>query len=554
MRSKPKTSRDEYKITNIINYVRKSRRDEEREKRTGEDTLEEQKMLMCRVLDDLGIPYDQFLEIGSGDSIANRPVFQQVLQLLREGRYDTIAVKEISRLGRGSYEDTGLIMDLLQEKRIYIITPYRTYDPNNSSDARQIRFELFMAREEYEQIKERMVGARYSYAMQGKWMTGSVPFGYYLNSRTQRLEIDEDQAKVVRLIFDLYVNGIENKKVGFKAISNYLSKLSIKTPRGHDTWDTHQLKRMVTNPVYIGHVRFSQTERRKGRIIPRPKDEHIYVEEAHDSIIDMEIFYEAQKRISNPRMTPSHNGKGFQISELTALMVCNVCEKKLVINRSKRRHQKKDGEVSVYFDYYLRCRNGCLTTRYEPIEQKVVGLLEYFHEIDNNTLEKALHGLIQRKSKNDLVQTQRKEDVLNQIKSKVKELEKRRDFIFTKYENGIYDDKTFLERRAAIETELQELKTMEDGLYRNVEETASTNETPLDIELVKDNFTKILTIYKNTSNPQIKNEILHSLFHDITLTILEKGTVKRPAKVKLSPRFKHMITEKLNIKNTIEKA
>jgi site-specific DNA recombinase len=553
MRSKPKTSKEEYKITNIINYVRKSRRDEEREKRTGEDTLEEQKMLMCRVLDDLGIPYDQFLEIGSGDSIANRPVFQQVLQLLKEGRYDTIAVKEISRLGRGSYEDTGLIMDLLQEKRIYIITPYRTYDPNNSSDARQIRFELFMAREEYEQIKERMVGARYSYAMQGKWMTGSVPFGYYLNSRTQRLEIDEDQAKVVRLIFDLYVNGIEGRKVGFKAVSNYLKKLGIKTPKGYDNWDTHQLKRMVTNPVYIGHVRFSQTERRKGRIIARPKDEHIYVEEAHEPIIDLEVFYEAQERINNPRVTPP-TGKGFPISELTALMMCNICEKKLVINRSKRSHKKKDGEVSIYFDYYLRCRNGCLTTRYEPIEEKVVGLLEYFHEIDNSTLEKSLHGIIEKKSKENLTHAQRKEDILNQIKSKIKELEKRRDFIFTKYENGVYDDQTFIERRSAIEAELLELKTMEESWYSNVEETAITSEAPLDIKIVKDNFTKILTIYKNTKSPQIKNEILHSLFHDITLTILEKGTVSKPAKVKLSPRFKHVITEKLNIKNTLEKA
>lgn len=544
-------STDEQQIQNIVCYIRKSRRDEEREKRTGEDTLDEQKRLMCRILDDMGIPYDQYSEIGSGDSIAARPVFQQVLQLLRQNKYDAIAVKEISRLGRGSYEDTGVIMDLLQEKRIFIVTPYRIYDPNNTGDARQIRFELFMAREEYEQIKERMVGAKYNYAMQGKWMTGSVPFGYTLNSHTQRLEIVEEQARIVRLIFDLYVHGIEGRQVGFKALASYLKKLGIKSPRGADTWDATQLKRMVTNPSYIGHVRYSTTERRKGKVIPRPKNEHIYVENAHEPIIDAEIFYEAQKKVHHPRSV-SHHGGNFSIAELSGLMVCGVCGKKLVINRSKRKHMKKDGEVSIYFDCFLRCRDGCLSTRYEPIEAKVVHLLEYFHQVDDEELQKSFTQLIERTSAKDLLQAQREEELLSRIESKRNELNRRRNFIFEKYEEGLYTDEIYKERMAVVEQEMKELKEIEDRL-RHKDEIAAAKEPSLDVQTVKNNLTEILTIYRNVKNPEIKNEILHALFHDIKLTVLEKGTNRRPAKVKLSPRFKQEITEKMSLKNLIKK-
>ena len=89
-------------ISNIINYLRRSRQDVEREKRTGEDTLAAQKKLMKTVLDNYGIPYVQKEEIGSGDKISTRPVFMDVIEELKNGKYDAIAVKEISRLGRGT--------------------------------------------------------------------------------------------------------------------------------------------------------------------------------------------------------------------------------------------------------------------------------------------------------------------------------------------------------------------------------------------------------------------------------------------------------------------
>lgn len=65
-----------YNITNILGYLRRSRQDMEREKRTGEDTLTEQKELMNKILTAIEIPYELKMEIGSGESIDGRPVFK----------------------------------------------------------------------------------------------------------------------------------------------------------------------------------------------------------------------------------------------------------------------------------------------------------------------------------------------------------------------------------------------------------------------------------------------------------------------------------------------
>ena len=101
---------EQFDINNIINYLRRSRQDEDREKKTGEDTLHEQKQLMDRALADYGVPYDQRSEIGSGDKISTRPVFQQIIKDIQNGKYDAIAVKEISRMGRGFIQIWELFM------------------------------------------------------------------------------------------------------------------------------------------------------------------------------------------------------------------------------------------------------------------------------------------------------------------------------------------------------------------------------------------------------------------------------------------------------------
>jgi DNA invertase Pin-like site-specific DNA recombinase len=529
-------NKTDYKITNIVNYVRKSRRDEERERKTGEDTLHEQKKLMAKILDDYAIPYVQMFEVGSGDKIATRPVFQEVLKELKVGTYDAVAVKEISRLGRGSMSDMGIIYDLLVENRIYIITPSRIYDPRNSSDQRQIRFEMFFAREEFEQIRERLTGARYSAAMEGKWM-GQIPFGYNRNPKTLRLEPNEDEANVVRLMFDLFVNGYEGKEVRERAIATILKRLGITTAKDKQHWDTTQIKRVLTNEAYIGIARFRTTEKTlDGKVIKRPQSEHIIVPDAHEPIIKESVFYEVQK-IKQEKAIPRTK---FDVDnyELTGLLSCKHCDKKLVVNRYNRK--RRSG--TSYIDMYVRCRNGCITVKYDVVEEKVIGLLKYLSELNEELLNEMYEATTSKQDQNE--RELYKAEIIRSIEQKKVELQKRLKFIQEKHFNGVYSDEDYLGFKKQIDQELKEVQKMEEG---NGFLEASATKEKINVKKVKKSVKNILSAYNSLDSSVKKNQLLRSTFDDIVLTILEKGTKSKEPKLQLEPTLSFQFWQGLNV-------
>jgi site-specific DNA recombinase len=523
----------EYEIKNVVNYLRKSRQDEDRERKTGEDTLHEQKKLMDRVLADYGIPYDQRPEVGSGDKIATRPVFQQVIEDIKMEKYDAIAVKEISRMGRGSYTDMGIIYDLIQDKRLFIITPWKVYDPTNNTDLRQIRFELFMSREEFETTRERLTGGRYNAALEGKWVAGRSPFGYDYDSNTKHLVINDKEAEVIRSVYDFYLNGIiqdngKRKLVQFKALSTYLNRLGIKSPAGKD-WSYIAVQRILLNDLYAGTIRFNtKMTTGDGKRVPRPESEHVVVKDAHEAIIDQETWDKVQDRM-NKRDTVPHNKLDFNVSELASLCRCVKCGKKMVRQYSTQHYKKADGSKSIYHKEFLWCTiNGCTFVKYRSIEEDLLETLRMLGDLDNQSFKAQMDMLAVKKESKGLSQA----DIQKSIDMRRGELERRMKFIFEKYEAGIYTDEMFLERKAEIEKEKDGLK----NLHVEVPEVEKTDD--IDIEAAKQNIKSILETYKVTDHKSDKNAILRSIFDHVDIEILEKGRGRKPAKHRITPYLK----------------
>lgn len=514
-------------ISNIINYLRRSRQDVEREKRTGEDTLAAQKKLMKTVLDNYGIPYVQKEEIGSGDKISTRPVFMDVIEELKDGKYDAIAVKEISRLGRGSYSDMGVIYDLLKDKRLYVITPYRIYDCTNESDLKQIRFELFMSREEFETTRERLTTARYNAALEGKWM-GNVPFGYKRDKRTMRLVPCEAEAEVIQLIYNLYLNGYEGRQVKEKAIATILKEHGIRTAKNCIDWDSTQIERYLTNDAYIGVAKFRTTKKNSdGKVEIRPNEEHIIVEEAHDPIISIEDFNKVQEMKKSKGRTKRRDAKIFPLS---GVITCKNCGRKVVVNRYKRK--KLDGE---YFDTYIKCNVGrCFTMKYEFAEDAILKLLQRLQDAPAEELFEMYKEQV-KAEKAEKVQVS-KADLETHMK---KELEKRKKsamdrlaFIMEKHFAGTYDDEKFKYFEARINEELEEIKHLEES--QGMQETASAEDGfEYNGSLIKNNLIKIIDVYQSNASNDEKNELLRSAICELKLEVIKAGTKKHKPELQL---------------------
>ncbi|WP_051321935.1 recombinase family protein [Alicyclobacillus contaminans] len=357
-------------VRRVVCYVRKSREDEEAERR-GEDTLAKQReMLVHDVLSRYDVEYDIMEEVASGDSIAQRPVFRRLLPLLGS-TYQAIVCKDLSRLGRGSYRDMGVVYDTLRQHRVFIITKDAIYNPRNMSDLRMIRFSLFFHREEYEMTLWRLTEGKYDGAARGNWVAGSVPYGYRYNAETQTLQPTPDEADVVRRIFSWY----GEERLGYRAIVDRLQQHGYVSPRGNAKWHPEVIRRMLRNPAYRGTLVFRKTERNPltGRVTERPSDERIVVENAFPAIVPQALWEQCQTGAirETPAARATRSAGPSMVWELAGVVHCGACAGKLVRQASNRTYRRKDGTTSVYSREFLYCPRCRYAVKYRDCETQL---------------------------------------------------------------------------------------------------------------------------------------------------------------------------------------
>ena len=101
-----------------------------------------------------------YQEVVSGESLASRAEAQRMLSDVQAGMWEGVLVMEIERLARGDTIDQGIVMNTIKYSGTKIITPTKTYDPNNEFDEEYVEFSLFMSRREYKTIARRMNAGR----------------------------------------------------------------------------------------------------------------------------------------------------------------------------------------------------------------------------------------------------------------------------------------------------------------------------------------------------------------------------------------------------------
>ena len=150
-------------------YLRKSRSDLEAEAHGEGETLSrhEHTLLELAKRQHLNVT-DIYREVVSGDTIAARPMMQRVLSEVEQGVWSGVLVMEVERLARGDTIDQGIIAQTFKFSGTKIITPIKTYDPDNEFDEEYFEFGLFMSRREYKIINRRLQRGRLASAKRGQ--------------------------------------------------------------------------------------------------------------------------------------------------------------------------------------------------------------------------------------------------------------------------------------------------------------------------------------------------------------------------------------------------
>lgn len=306
-------------------YLRKSRADKEAELHGEGETLSRHEKLLTEYAAEHGLYIDKiYREIVSGETISSRPEVQKLLENVAEGNISGVLVVEIERLARGDTMDQGYIAGVFKASSTKIITPFKTYDPNNEFDEEYFEFGLFMSRREYKTINRRIQRGRIASVSEGKYIASTAPYGYErikLNAdRGWTLSICEAEASAVRLIFDMYANGLllpdgSRRRMGLTLIAKELDALGIKPRSGH-MWSRSSVKDILHNPTYTGRVRWQS----------KTQSDCILTDGLHPAIIDDSVFNRVQQLIQSSAHTHVCTPGGSILKNpLSGLIYCRKC-------------------------------------------------------------------------------------------------------------------------------------------------------------------------------------------------------------------------------------
>lgn len=269
----------------------------------------------------------EYVEPGASATDDKRPVFQQLISeaTLKPSPYDAVVVHSLSRFFRDSLE-FGLYERRLNKSGIKLISiTQQTSDDPSGEMARKI-FSIFDEYQSKENGKHTLRAMKEN-ARQG-YFNGSRPtFGYkaveietsHKTKKKKRFVIDEQEASIVRKIFDLYLNGYLGQSYGAKQIAVHLNERGL-TLRGA-IWERNRIHEILSNPTYHGEFIFNKRDARN----KKNKPESEWVRMAVDPIIEKSTFevVQARKASRAPSVIPPRIVNSPSL--LTGLLKCGGC-------------------------------------------------------------------------------------------------------------------------------------------------------------------------------------------------------------------------------------
>lgn len=322
---------------------------------------------------------NKFREVVSGETIKERPEINKILRMIESPKYKAVKVVEPQRLTRGDLEDIGRLMKILKHTNTYVITPERMYDLRDEYDWNAFEAELKRGNDYLKYTKKILERGRLLSVSQGNYLGSVAPYGFDKitvmdgKRKCPTLKENKEEADVVRLIFDLYVN----KDMGYARICNYLDDMKIKPPKGK-YWSRDSMQAKLQNVHYIGKVKWNWRKTidivEEGEFIKtRPKakiGEYLIYEGRHEGIVSEELFNAAQEKMGRNNRAPA---RAKVRNPFAGLLFCK-CGRIMSLRYFKNADGTERGAPRLACENQKHCDNGsCL---YEEIINRVVEVLE----------------------------------------------------------------------------------------------------------------------------------------------------------------------------------
>ncbi|MEZ8946748.1 recombinase family protein, partial [Vibrio sp. 10N.247.311.12] len=316
---------------NIAAYIRVSSQSQV----TSGDSLDGQRLSIESWANDNGhTVVDWYIDEGvSAYNGATRKEFNRLLSNIKNDQLiiDAVVVYALSRFSRTLLGQQQGIKQL-RDKNISLLSTSEPLPEDPDSNALMLAFVGLIDEQNSRQTARTVCHRLADTARKGFFTGGPIPFGYKsvevqggTAGKRKKLEVEGEEAEIVKTIFKLSLNGTNGKPFGIKKIASHLNDSGL-TIRGR-RWTTQTISKLLNNTAYYGDYIFNSKSGSLG------KTEKIIVKIPR--VIDKKLFNSVQSGLAS-RVLSNRSSKSYQSkSLLTGILSCGECKSRLVLVSGK---------------------------------------------------------------------------------------------------------------------------------------------------------------------------------------------------------------------------
>lgn len=396
----------------------------------------------------------------SGKTIEGRIAFNQMMEDIKTGKDEVsfVLVFKLSRFGRNA-ADVLASLQVMQDFGVNLICVEDGIDSSKDAGKLMISVLSAVAEIERENIRIQTMEGRIQKAREGKWNGGFAPYGYKLVGG--KLEINEEEAEAIRVIFDQYVN----TDIGSNGIAKYLENHGIQKIQRQNgknpLFDAALIRRIIQNPVYCGKIAYGRrkTEKVHGTRSDYhlvAQDNYLLVDGIHEAIISEDVWEQAQIKVAvqAKKYEKVNSVKGEKIHLLSGLLKCPICGAGMYGNKSIK--SRKDG--TRYRDYfYYGCKHRNMTRGHKCDYKKQIN-----EELLDNAVAEVIRTLVSNKKFAEMmkqkinmeVDTSALDQEIANYERQLRQCFANRDSIMADLDAIDYEDRHYRRRKADLEERL----------------------------------------------------------------------------------------------------
>ena len=303
----------------------------------------------------------------SGSSVYKRPQFLIMMQDAREGKFDVIYTKSVSRFSRNTVQLLEAVREL-RDLGIEVIFEKEQISTLASTSELFLTIAATIAENDLQVDSERMKWSiRHRY--ENGWINiGSGMYGYTM-TKDNNLEIVPEEAEVVRRIYDMYIGG-----KGCTTIANTLNAEGHRNVLGNP-WRPNGVLDIIDNEKYMGDALMGkwviingvQYENRDGQYGKR-----YYMEDTHEGIVSKETYHRAQE-IRQAQRNVKKLGQPLPVYTFTGKIECGQCgtHYRHKIGNSGKKWQSPIWACGTYLRYGVAACD-CTRVKESILEEKFV--------------------------------------------------------------------------------------------------------------------------------------------------------------------------------------